>query len=157
MGVGLSVGLACGIGVGIGSDEYVPTVAATVATADLSGNTSGIATNGTNWTATLTWQQLGVIGNGKILDVRFDVGPSSAEIRDNERHNGTTWIAAAGTVGVWISSDIGDPLTVGTIEAAINASSTLAQVTTADASPSKEVDYSLMDATSNSATFSGGV
>lgn len=154
MQVGIGVGIGCGIGVGIGSDLYTPTVAATLHTRDLSGS---VLTNVSDWTATLTWQQLGIVGNGKPISLRFDVGAANVEVRDNEDPALGTWAAAPGTVGVLINADLGDPVTIGTLEAAINAGSALAQVTTADPAPTNEIDVPALDTSNITGTFSGGI
>lgn len=149
--VGLSVGVTCGVTAGM--DES-GTVAATLATLSLSPQ---VETTTTPWAATLTWHTLGTGGNSGDIDFRFDQGSAGVEVRDGHAHTGAAWVAAPGTIGIRARSDLGDPLTVGTIEAAINASSSLAQVTTADPAPTKEIDYGLMDTTNCSGTFSGGL
>lgn len=132
-------------------------VAATVDTADLTGDAVGLATDSTIWTATLTWNIAGLSGNGKTLDVRTDAGSGTVEVRDNERvTGGGVWVSAPGTVGIWVKPDIGLPVTIGDIETEIASASSLVTVTTPDASPSKEVDIGVMDATSIAANFAGG-
>jgi hypothetical protein len=154
--VGIAVGIYVGIDVGVppGSDAYTPAVAATLRTSAL---TPTVATASGDWTAILTWAALGVVGNGKELDVRFDAGAQSVEVRDNERCLNGTWTPESGVVGVLVRADVGLPVTVGEIETAINAMSALCSVTTPDPSPSNEIDISFLDATNCFATFSGGV
>ncbi len=150
----IRAGIVSGIAAGVAAGAYVPTVAATLATRDLFGS---VLTNASDWTARLTWQQLGTVGNGKILSLRFDTGAASVEVRDNEDPALGTWAAAPGTVGVLVHADLGDPVTVGALEAAINAGSALAQVTTADPSPSNEIEIATLDTANITGIFSGGV
>lgn len=151
MRVGLLVGISgqhAGVRAGVAS--------ATLSTSSLS---TPVATDGTAWAAVLTWSQPGEIGNGGRLDLYFvDGNPHSIEVRDHERFDQDSglWVAAVGTVGALVTGESGDPITVGEIEAEINATSELASVTTADPSPLKEVDHSTMDSVSTSAAFTGG-
>jgi hypothetical protein len=132
----------------------VPGAAATLNTLDLSPQ---VVTDGLPWDAILTWNEAGTVGNSGQLDlIFFDGDPAAAEVRDNERHNGVTWEAAPGVIGVRVNSSSGiDEITVGEIEAAINATSELAQVTTPDITPGKIVDGS-MEGVSAVGSFSGG-
>jgi hypothetical protein len=155
MRVGISVGLSVGITGGI---SPAPTVAATLDTADLS---EPVATDGTAWAAVLTWAELGPGGNIGILHLHFvDGDPSAVEVRDNERYDTgfiPGWVAAPGTIGALANGTVGvDVPTIAELEAAINAGSSLAQITTADPSPSKEIDMSIMESVSTSGSFSGG-
>lgn len=155
MTIGLKVGLDVGLVVGAttGMDEN-GTIAATLDATEIS---PVVETNATPWAATLTWQTLGTAGNGQLLNFRFDEGPAGVEVHDNQSHDGVGWSAAPGTVGIRARGEAVDPLTVGTIESAINASSALAQVTAADPSPTKEIDVGLMDTVNAIGTFSGGL
>lgn len=136
--------------------EQGGTVAATLAVVAMD---QSVITTGTPWTATLSWGALGTVGNGKVLDVRFDIGSGTVEVRDNQRSDGSGggWQAAPGTVGVLVLADAGFAVTVADIEAAINASSALCDVTTADPSPTKEIDIGIMETANVAGTFTGGL
>jgi hypothetical protein len=142
-------------GVRSGLNAEIPTIAATLSTLDLS---TEVATDGTDWTAILTWHELGVGGNAGVLHMAFiDGDPSGVEVRDDEMNVEGIWVAAPGTIGVLANGTVAvDVPTIGEIEAAINAGSDLAQVTTSDPSPSKEVDMSTMEGVVAAASFSGG-
>lgn len=129
-------------------------VAATLDTGDLD---VPITTSGTPWAATLEWRTVGIDGNGKQLKVRFDTGGPSVEVRDNESNPfGYEWVSDPGVVGVYVLADIGFDVTVGEIEAAINATSTLARVTAADPSPANVIDIGALDTSVSSGTFADG-
>jgi hypothetical protein len=142
-------------GVRFGINAEVATIAATLDTTDLS---TPVATDGTDWAAVLTWHEIGPGGNAGVLHLAFiDGDPSGVEVRDGEMNVEGIWVAAPGTIGVLANGTNGiDVPTIGEIEAAINAGSDLAQVTTADPSPSKEVDMSTMEGVVATASFSGG-
>ncbi len=154
MSTGIRCGLGCGMGAGI-----VPaaggTVAATLATRDAIPD---VATSGDTWRAVLTWHVLGTGGNSGALELLFvDGNPPSAEVRDNQRHNGAGWESAPNTIGVLVTSEAGGAeITMAALEAAINAGSALAQVTTPDPAPSKTVSMAAMEAVNAIGTFSGG-
>lgn len=150
----IRAGIGPRVAAGVQAGAGVPTVAATLRTSELSG---AVVTNAADWTATLTWQQLGTVGNGKILSLRFDTGVANVEVRDNEDPALGTWAAAPGTVGVHVHADVGDPVTIGELEAAINAGPALVQVTTADPSPTNELDIAALDTLNITGTFGGGV
>lgn len=128
-------------------------VAATLSTSDLSGT---VVTDGTPWDAALTWRTPGTDGNGMILDLHFDTGLAAVEVRDNERRESGGWVAAVGTVGVWVTGDIGLDVLISDLEAAINAGSALVQVTTADPDGTQIIDVGALDSGSVSGTFTGG-
>ena len=145
--VGSLLGSARGSGSGIGG-----TVAAT-----LSSGSLDLLTDGTEWAATLTWSTPGIGGNGKRLSLRFDVGAPAVEVRDNSSNTtGNAWLSDIGTVGVHVTGDVGLPVTIADLEAAINASSALVQVTTPDPSPLKEIDMSTLDTAELIGSFTGG-
>lgn len=129
-------------------------VAATLDTGDLD---TEVTTSGTPWAATLEWRTVGIDGNAKQLKIRFDTGLPLVEVRDNESNPfGSGWSAEPGVVGVLVHADIGYPVTIGEIEAAINGISTLVRVTIADPSPANEIDIGTLDTALCTGTFSGG-
>lgn len=129
---------------------------ATPATLDTA--TMTVPTNIGVWTAVITWNVAGTIGNGKKLHVAIgpfagDPGGAPVEVRDNERWDlGTgAWVSEPGTVGVAGDIDVVPTVTTGDVEAALNSVSALCHVTTVD--PSGE------DINENGewlGTFSGG-
>ena len=157
MSTGIHCGIRCGALVGIGAGD-LPAVPPGVVAATLDTRTMKVATLLANWFAMLTWHALGTGGNAGQLDMFFmDGDPHSAEVRDNQRYNGATWEAAPDVIGVLVTATaLLDDITVGEIEAAIIAASSLAQVTTHDATPSKTVNMLVMESVNAIGTFSGG-
>lgn len=113
-------------------------------------------TDGTPWTATITSNVIGKDGNGLRISFVMDEGASrQIDVHDHEYFAGS-WLPLSGNVGVHVMQEnppFFAPLTVLDLEMAINASSSLAFVSTADASPSK-----ILNTTDNgfSGSFSGG-
>lgn len=132
-----------------------PTAGGDVA-ATLDASTIGIETSGADWRAILTATEAGAAGNAIVFDILIAEGfPDAIEVRDDEVYlDPGGWTAAAGTIGVLAGAG-GGPIvwTVADLEAAINATSLLVQVTSPDGDPSKE----LLEQIEKAGTFSGGV
>jgi hypothetical protein len=78
------------------------------------------------------------------------------EVRDDERYEGSSWVSDPGNVGVLVIHDSIDPMPVADIEAAINATSLLALVTTPDGTGAI-VDADALDGGDKSGSFAGGI
>lgn len=110
----------------------------------LAGSTIATATDLTatvqlsvgNWTATVTGVAPRALSVGGVVSTT-----ASVEIRDNERWDGVTWVSAPNNCGVKINgNNTTATVTIATVEAAINATSRLCQVTIAHGSPGATVD-----------------
>jgi hypothetical protein len=118
-----------------------------------------------NWLATLTATAGGEAGNDVTLSVGCKTGVTAAgestvEVRDNYSYDPVTglWTASPNNCGVKILSDDNiDPLTIDTVEAAINATSELVQVTTPHAFPTRYVDSVSVANDLLIGTFTGGL
>jgi hypothetical protein len=119
--------------------------ASTIATA--SGLSAVVALSVGNWTATLT----SVVPRSFAIWF-LDGATASVEVRDNELYNGTTWVATSGCCGVLVTGrNTTAPVTIATVEAAINASSALVSVTSAHGTPSSTINFTTMAGTGTTA------
>ncbi len=133
-------------------------VAAFVRTLGLSDR---VLTDAGEWDAVITWAVVGEAPNGNTFQITFVDGASDVEVRDNQSFNSFTslWSAAVGTVGVLVSYDITgtSDITIGDIEDAINATSLLCSVTTADRTPTKLVSMLALEGIACTSMFAGGI
>lgn len=121
--------------------------ASTILTA--SGLSGTVTLSVATWAATLT----SVVP--RTVSVCFEDGvAASVEVRDNEIYSAGAWSSQSGNCGVKVvSRNTTAPIAIATIEAAINATSTLVQVTSAHATPSATVDATAMAGLQRTGTF----
>ncbi len=120
--------------------------AATQATMSTSADLPLLTPTG-HWTATFTAIKLGTLGTGLSVSVGVLPGTSQLiDVRDNQIFNAVTglWADLAGNIGVQVVADLTHPVTIGAIEAAINAYSDLIDVTTPHGTPTAILDITSM-------------
>lgn len=102
-----------------------------------------------NWTAQLTAQPLGELGNQISITIGFILSDTaSIEVVDNRLYDaGTdTWINAVNCLGIKVTgNDTTAGVAISELEDAINNNSTLAFVTTPHATPSALINFTNMD------------
>lgn len=137
---------ACSIRVRVARDYKVRATAAVITTAISAqvAGASGVLTDRRPWRATIS-----SVGTAcSRLDIAFVTNAlGSVEVRDNQAWNGTAWVAAVGSVGILVKGqDLGaQSVTVGTIEAAITATSAIATVSRHDDTAFKRVAISTLN------------
>jgi hypothetical protein len=116
----------------------------------------GVETDSANWQGELTATEAGEAGNSLTLHVIiFEQAPDAIEVRDGEVYvDPTGWIATPNAIGVLVGAGGGAlAWTVADLEAEINATSLLAQVTTVDFDPTKVLEEQV----ERIGTFAGGL
>jgi hypothetical protein len=119
---------------------------------------SPVLTSSISWEATLAYREAGTVGNGKKLHLLFLVGSQSISVTDDEGFADEFGAPTSepGSVAVLVYGNVGDSPTVGDLEAAITAGSTLIEVTVGDAEPSNVIDVRSMDSVLLVGDFGGG-